>query len=292
MKSSLRVSRSRRPPASKADLRVVVQKVLRGIADLMIDADLPMREFEDIAKRAFVSVAGARALRRNGTVNRSRVAAITGLSRAEVTALFADANSVTRASHKSRAGRVVDGWSTDRRFRTAARTPRVLTISNGAGSFSELVRLYAGDIPPKAILDRMERLKLVRVLLPAGQKQKRVQLLKKVPGGTLYPDLLTVVKHLSNALRAPQHSLFTTVTSTRIYARDSIQLAAISRAAEERREVFLSGLQSSFPRRAAGTATSFEVFVGIAPATPLDEPATSNFGSGLQVKSRQRIRKK
>ena len=234
----------------------------------MIDADLSMREFEEISKRAFVSAASSRAVRRNGTVNRSRVAAITGLSRAEVTALFVGDSLTLQRSQKSRAGRVIDGWTNDPRFRTRVGAPRVLPLVAGPNSFAELVRLYAGDIPPKAILDRLQQLQLVNIQPETLGSRARVHLVRKAPTSRMTSQLISVVEHLANALRTTASGHPTTVSSVRLRAKDQPQLAAIARAALERQEVFLSGLESSFPATADASA-ELEIVVGISQIGPV-----------------------
>ena len=273
------------PPVS--DLRVVVQRVLRGLADLMIDADLSMQEFEDIAKRAYVSVASSRAARGNGTVNLSQVAAITGLNRAEVKTLFNGARPATQAVQKSRAARVVDGWTTDPLFATRTGSPRILQLGEGPQSFSELVRRYAGDIPPRAILDRLERLGLVTVTLNRARARGRVQLLQKAPSNALSPLVDSVTAHLANTLRNPKESPLTTVCSVRLPAADAPTLAAIARAAIERRDAFLSGLVSSFPA-SSECQPSLEVFVSIAPLTDVPSESQPQLPKG----NRKNVRKK
>lgn len=230
----------------------------------MIDADLSMQEFEEIAKRAYVSVASHRAARRNGTVNRSRVAAITGLSRAEVKTLFTSGSTAATKVQKSRAARVVEGWTTDPLFSTRAGSARVLQLGDGSQSFSELVRLYAGDIPPRAMLDRLQRLGLVAVTLNRAKSGGRVQLVKKTPTNALSPLVDPIIEHLSNALRSAKESPLTAVSSVQLPAPDAPTLAAITRAAIERRDVFLSGLVSSFPV-SSNRYPSLEVFVSISP---------------------------
>ena len=243
----------------------------------MIDADLSMGEFEEIAKRAYVTVASGRAARSNGSVNLSRVAAVTGLSRAEVKALFAGAKNLPQQPPRSRAGRVIDGWTTDPKFRTSIGAPRPLALAAGPSSFVELVRRYAGDIPPKAILDRLERLQLVKVMPTRSKGSKRVHLVKKAPTTRLNSHLLPIVEHLADALCATGPNNSTTLSAVRLKARDQPQLAAIVRAAIERRDVFLSGLESSF-QSTSEKGPELEIFVGV---SQLGKPISPE--SGAQI---------
>jgi hypothetical protein len=242
----------------------------------MIDSDLPMKEFEEIAKRAYVLVAASRATRTNGTVNHSRVAAITGLSRADVKTILAQQAPPSEAAAKSRAARVIAGWTTDPRFLRRSGAPRILDLSNGPNGFKELVRLYAGDIPPKALLDRLERLRLVRVSGPRAKAIRRVHLLKKAPVQRLNPATAALLEHLASALQPTLVTQLPAVASIRLSAKDAPRLAAITRAAIERRDTFLSGLASSFTGSPAKDS-SIEIFVSMAkPGKPSPRDSTSN----------------
>lgn len=227
----------------------------------MIDADISISEFEEIAKRAYVSVASNRTVKRNGSINQSSVAAITGLSRPEVKTLFS-ALPTTLKRPRSRAGRVIDGWRNDARFATSAGVTRVIPLAGSQRSFAELVRLYAGDIPPKAMLDRLQRLKLVRILAAARNQPRRVELMRTSANAHMDPQLAIVLSYLSNALRADFSKESAAISTVRLRAKDEIQLAAIGRAAYERSEAFISGLEKSFPQE-AGSDQMIEIFVGL-----------------------------
>jgi len=228
----------------------------------MIDADISMSELEEIAKRAYVSVASNRSAKRNGSVNQSSVAAITGLSRPEVKALFLKNPSDPVKAPRSRAGRVIDGWTNDSRFITSAGEARVIPLATGQRSFAELVRLYAGDIPPKAMLDRLERLKLVRILPASRSQPRRVQLARTTAAARLNPQVAVVLGHLSDALRAACSEESVPFSTVRLFANDESQLAAVGRAANERKEAFLSGLESSFPP-VPGNERTIEIVLGL-----------------------------
>jgi hypothetical protein len=255
-------------------LRFIVQKVLHSLADLMIDSDLSLKEFEDIAKRAYVVVASNRATRASGTVNHSQVAAITGLSRAEVKGLLAPHVPVPAVTNPSRAARVIDGWTNDPRFRRRDGEARVLRLTEGTYSFKELVRLYAGDIPPKAILDRLKRLRLVRVTPDTRSPAARVHLIQKAPSSSLNAEAADVLGHLSRALNTASTGQIPRVASARLTAKDSPQLAAIARAVIERRDAFLSGLTSSFSESPRG-GPFIEILVSIARSEQEAGPAQS-----------------
>jgi hypothetical protein len=92
---------------------------------------------------------------RNGKVNHSRVAARTGLSRADVKRLLKSSVIGSLRSDQTPIKRVVHAWRTDPHYLTRAGLPKRLSIAGPGKSFSSLVREYGGDIPSRAILDEL-----------------------------------------------------------------------------------------------------------------------------------------
>ena len=91
-------------------------------------------------------------------MNHSRVAAQTGLTRADVKRLLR--HNVFTSAHRSQTPveRVIDGWRSDREFATRPGHPKRLQISGLRGSFARLVRKYGGDVPHRAVLDELRRI--------------------------------------------------------------------------------------------------------------------------------------
>lgn len=138
--------------------------MLTELARVLLNAGIGVREFEQAAKIAFVRAASNIALLGNSRVNKSAVAAMTGLTRSEVKRIYElidDASEVE--TRGQRALRVLEGWCTDPDFVDARGRPRPLS-QRGKHSFAQLVRRYSGDIPPRAILRELIRLDLVNVL--------------------------------------------------------------------------------------------------------------------------------
>ena len=127
------------------------------------------RLFGDLAARAFVKAACKASTLRNGRINQSRVAVLTGLSRSEVRNVIRGPRS-TKPRFLSRTQRVIDGWLSNSRYVTREGAPRVLPVNGPVISFAALVRKYAGDVPHHAVLEELRRLKLVK------EERERVQL--------------------------------------------------------------------------------------------------------------------
>jgi hypothetical protein len=93
----------------------------------------------------------------------SRVSIITGLSRKEVRRLRTMVQPMNNiaSDRYNRAARVIAGWRRDKKFHDKHGRPLVLAIESGSPSFNDLVKVYSGDVPARAILDELIQVKAV-----------------------------------------------------------------------------------------------------------------------------------
>jgi hypothetical protein len=146
-----------------APVSAALALVLDELAELLTLCGVTPGEFVRIAKRSFVIAAAQHAKMRNGRTNASRVAALTGLTRAEVRNLLNPRSSDGPLTVRSRVLRVVDGWLSDVDFLSAEGKPRVLSLDGQENGFKELVRRYSGDIPARAMLGELQHLRICKV---------------------------------------------------------------------------------------------------------------------------------
>lgn len=120
--------------------------------------------FGEFSRLAFVRAAAGISQQANGRVNHSRVAALTGLSRADVKRILlnGDVNSPIGRSEQMPIERVLHAWRVDRRFSDSRGNPKRLRVSGTSTSFAVLAKLYGGDVPHRAILDELRRIGAVR----------------------------------------------------------------------------------------------------------------------------------
>jgi hypothetical protein len=131
---------------------------------VLLAAGIGSTEFEAAARVGFVNAASRIARMGNARLNLSGVAAMTGLSRAEVRRVASSGRQPKAPRlNRQRALRVLDGWHGDRDFLDKARRPRTLAFGSETGEFELLVQRHSGDIPPRAILRELQRLELVSV---------------------------------------------------------------------------------------------------------------------------------
>ncbi len=141
------------------------ERLLPPLIATLIRLGISAADFTELAKEVFVRTAARQMVHTTGRISRSRVAIVTGLTRAEVAHVL---NRVRRAKrrawHLHRADRVLKGWTSDPDFLTRGGRPRALTIKGRRGSFQELVKRYSGDIPARAMLDELIASAAVRIL--------------------------------------------------------------------------------------------------------------------------------
>lgn len=136
-----------------------VYACLLPIARLLLRSGVTYKQFDSVAKQAFVKEAMAEADGRGRPANTSRIAVKTGLSRKEVRRLRESLAAMPggSAEHWGPPARVLHAWHVDSKFTDDNGQPRVLHFQDEADSFSSLVRAVAGDVPPGAVRAELRR---------------------------------------------------------------------------------------------------------------------------------------
>ena len=150
-------------------------KLLRPLVRVLLKNNIPYGTFAELAKWVYVDVASRdfAIMGRKQTI--SRISVITGLSRKEVKRIreIKETGDLGAAERYNRAARVISGWIKDPRFLDEKGDPMELPFDSDGVSFSDLVKRYSGDVPPRAILDEMIRSGVVE------KRCERVRLLKR-----------------------------------------------------------------------------------------------------------------
>lgn len=145
-------------------LQRALYRILRPLARLLLRNGIPFGNFAELMRRAYVDAALEDFPDHRRKMTDSRAAVLTGLTRKEVKRqremLSGQPLQPREQRQGNRASRVVAGWVHDARFRDARGQPAVLPME-GEVSFSELVRLYSGDMTPRAVLDELLRVGVV-----------------------------------------------------------------------------------------------------------------------------------
>ncbi|AHI28209.1 DUF6502 family protein [Marinobacter similis] len=187
-------------------LHQALSRILRPLARLLLRNGIPYGEFAELLKRAYVEAALEDFPDGRRRPTDSRAAVMTGLTRKEVKRqreiLTGEDAGARDVLHTNRASRVVSGWVHDAVFQARDGEPAMLAF-DGPGSFSELVKRYSGDMPPRAVLDELLRVGVVsvdaesgglvlkqRAYVPAGDSAEMLQIF-----GEDVSDLIATIDH-------------------------------------------------------------------------------------------------
>ncbi len=140
-------------------LNNALYQVLRPLARLCLHFGFGYREFCEMSKAAFVAVAAEDYGVHGRPTNASRIAAMTGLTRKEISRLrkCIDRGEVAQAGRGTPVHEILLAWRTEDEFLDASGRARVLPLEGKRGSFHSLVKQFAGDIPEGAMRTELER---------------------------------------------------------------------------------------------------------------------------------------
>jgi hypothetical protein len=188
-------------------LVAAVLRLLRPLARILLRNGVSFSTFSDLAKWTYIDIATKEfgiAGRKQST---SRVSVITGLSRREVMRVRKlPKPDVTASTEKhNRAARVIAAWRREGDFLDAKGNPILLPMEGQGATFSELVKRFSGNVPPRAILDELihvgavERRAdgkiglLTRAYIPKGMDAHKLNIL-----GTDVQHLISTIDHNLN----------------------------------------------------------------------------------------------
>ncbi len=144
---------------------VIAYRLLEALIPLLLRSGVSPAHLSLMIRRLLIENAAQVSRLRNGRINRSQIAAATGLSRAEVSRhlSLSEQGSFHQCRLPSTTARVISAWRAEKRYLDKAGTPRALPFSGRTGSFTKLVREYGRDVPPRAMAAEMQRQGLVEI---------------------------------------------------------------------------------------------------------------------------------
>lgn len=150
----------------KPNVLRALARVLLPIATFLLRAGVSYREFEALAKRAYIQSALEEFSRRNRDASSTRVSVFTGLPRREVSALKNDIeafNCIEEIQDPwvgiNRPGDVLTGWFTDPSFSETPGSPNALDPD---AEFPLLANKYAPGVPVRVLLSELVSSGVVR----------------------------------------------------------------------------------------------------------------------------------
>jgi len=140
-------------------ISAALSRLLRPLVRVLLRLGIPFGVFADLTKQAYVDLAITEFGLPGRKPSVSRAAILTGLTRKEISRIqkLPRVADVTIREQYNRAARVISGWISDPDFLDKKGDTVGLPFDGDGKTFAELVRVHSGDIPPRAILDELER---------------------------------------------------------------------------------------------------------------------------------------
>ncbi len=186
---------------NKNKLNTTFLQILRPLARLFLRFGRGYREYSELSKAAFISVASEDYGVHGRPTNVSRIAAMTGLTRKEISRVRhrIEQGEETVIERHTPVREVINAWRTNREFLDAAGEPAILPLEGDRGSFRSLVRQHAGDIPEGAMKTELKRIGAIECV------EEGFKLLPEDP------DKLASEEAMAAELRAGPYPLLTAI---------------------------------------------------------------------------------
>jgi hypothetical protein len=242
-----------------------LQELLRELAFILISRGISLKGFSELSRSAFVQAAAGLSRLQNGRVNYSRVAATTGLSRADVKRLLEDRRTgALVANQQTAVERVLNGWRHDTRFSRNGKA-RYLRIVGSTTSFNSLAKKYGGDVPYRAVLTELQRIGAVTVDHERVRLRPR-HLRKSYDLGSFSVALPALIDGLKIAAATKKPDIATSIHRLLLPVDSDLDLAFVRERCISTVKTMLDGLRHSLgakaqPRNAGGGNAAFAVTV-------------------------------
>jgi hypothetical protein len=196
-------------------LFAAILRLLRPLVRILLKNGVSFGTFSELAKWVYVDVAAREFGIEGRKQSTSRVSVITGLSRREVMRVrqISGPDITAGTERHNRAARVIAAWRRERDFLDAEGQPAPLQMEGRGATFSELIKRFSGNVPPRAVLDELinvgavERLGdgrvclLTRAYIPKSLNAHKLNIL-----GTDVHHLISTIDH--NLRSDPVEPLF------------------------------------------------------------------------------------
>lgn len=185
-------------------LFAAILRLLRPLVRILLRNGVSFGTFADLIKGIYIDVAEKEFRIKGRKQSISRISILTGLSRKEIMRVrqLSKPEDLPSRERYNRAARVISAWRREQEFLDAEGNPLPLPMEGSGASFSELVKRFSGDVPPRAILDELIRvgaiqrsedgsiLLLVRAYIPDTDDADKLFIL-----GTDVGDLISTIAH-------------------------------------------------------------------------------------------------
>ena len=146
-------------------LNSILLKLLQPLARLFLHFGVSYREFCELSKTAFVAVASEDFGVHGRPTNASRIAAMTGLTRKDISQIRRkiESGDSAQTNRQSPINEVLSAWLSADEFIDKRGQPKRLPLKGEGASFESLVRQFAGDIPEGALRKELQRIDAIEL---------------------------------------------------------------------------------------------------------------------------------
>jgi hypothetical protein len=141
----------------KKPLLAACRHLLHPLVRILLRQGLSHGEFSDAVRGAYIDIAQHELIPPGRPQSDARIAILTGITKPDVSRIRkADADG-DDAVGLNRIARVLQGWSQDPEYLGPYGLPLEVPFAGDTISFEDLVRRYAGDAAPRALLEELVR---------------------------------------------------------------------------------------------------------------------------------------
>ena len=146
-------------------LNSILFKLLQPLARLFLHFGVSYREYCELSKAAFVTVASEDFGVHGRPTNASRIAAMTGLTRKDIGQIRRkiESGDGAQTDRQSPINEVLSAWCSAGEFLDTRGEPKRLPLKGESASFESLVRQFAGDIPEGALRKELQRIEAIEL---------------------------------------------------------------------------------------------------------------------------------
>jgi hypothetical protein len=143
----------------KKSLLAACRHLLHPLVRILLRHGASYGEFADAVRGAYIDIAQNELVPPDRPQTEARISILTGIPKREVARIRALDGELDEGVGLNQIARVLQGWSQDPQFLGPYGLPLEVPFSSTRLSFEELVRRYAGDAPPRALLEELIRVK-------------------------------------------------------------------------------------------------------------------------------------
>ena len=141
----------------KRPLLAACRHLLHPLVRILLRHGVLYGEFADAVRGAYIDIAKADLVPAGRPHTDSRLAILTGIGKDEVHRVRALDEGSDSAVGLNRIARVLQGWSQDPEYLGPYGLPLEIPLQGDGISFEQLVKTYADDVTPRALLDELLR---------------------------------------------------------------------------------------------------------------------------------------